>query len=266
MSIIRETKWNLLELFPDQKATEGDAEIAARAQAIADAKAKAEAEIQAKAEAEAKAKAKEAAAAEKAASEGAAPDEDGKKPLSAIDEAAEELASIDLVPKKESEEETAADLPEEIDNEPENDDPPVSLEPEGDRPNGVQVKDYTARGVHIDVLCAPDQVVDAAKILDEADFTLEAVTGVDWIKEEAMEVVYDYSRTDDQFCRVAVRVRLSRSAPEVPTVSEVYPGANWHERETHEFFGIKFQGHPYLVPLLLPEDADFHPLLKDFTP
>lgn len=263
MSIIRETKWNLLELFPDQKATEADAEIAAREKAIADAKALAEAEIQAKAEAEAKAK---AAAAEKAESEGAAPDADGKETLSAVDEAAEELASIDLVPKKESEEETAADRPEEIDAEPENDDPPVSLEPEGDRPNGVQVKDYAVRGVHIDVLCAPDQVVDAAKILDEAGFTLEAVTGVDWIKEEAMEVVYDYSRTDGQFCRVAVRVRLSRSAPEVPTVSEVYPGANWHERETHEFFGIKFQGHPYLVPLLLPEDADFHPLLKDFTP
>jgi len=81
-----------------------------------------------------------------------------------------------------------------------------------------------------------------------------------------MEVVYDYNRTDGQLCRVAVRTRVPRSAPAVPTISHIYPGANWHERETHEFFGIDFQGHPYLVPLLLPEDADFHPLLKDFAP
>jgi NADH-quinone oxidoreductase subunit C len=44
----------------------------------------------------------------------------------------------------------------------------------------------------------------------------------------------------------------------------VFPGANWHERETHDFFGIVFLGHPDLSPLLLPEDADFHPLRKDF--
>jgi NADH-quinone oxidoreductase subunit C len=128
------------------------------------------------------------------------------------------------------------------------------------------VRDYKARGVHIDVFCAPDQVVDAANLLVDAGFFLESVTGVDWIKEEEMEVVYDYNRTDGLFCRVVVRTRVPRSAPEVPTVSDICPGANWHERETHDFFGIKFTGHPYLVPILLPEDADFHPLLKDFTP
>jgi len=50
----------------------------------------------------------------------------------------------------------------------------------------------------------------------------------------------------------------------VPTISAVFPGANWHERETHDFFGIRFAGHPNLIPLLLPEDADYHPLRKDF--
>jgi NADH-quinone oxidoreductase subunit C len=51
----------------------------------------------------------------------------------------------------------------------------------------------------------------------------------------------------------------------VPSISEVFPGANWHERETHEFFGIRFLGHPNLSPLLLPEDATYHPLRKDFA-
>jgi len=80
---------------------------------------------------------------------------------------------------------------------------------------------------------------------------------------EEMEVVYDFNHYAE-FCRVVVRVRVPRDTPDVPTISHIYPGANWHERETHDFFGINFVGHPYLVPLLLPEDADFHPLKKDF--
>ncbi len=137
---------------------------------------------------------------------------------------------------------------------------------EGPRENGVLVTDHAARGTHLDVLCDPDQVVEAAGIMDEAGFFLEAITGVDWIKEDRMEVIYDYNQMGPDPCRVVVRTFIPRANPEIPTISEIHPGANWHERETHDFFGIKFQGHPYLEPLLLPEDADFHPLLKDFTP
>ena len=78
-----------------------------------------------------------------------------------------------------------------------------------------------------------------------------------------MEVVYDFNHFDE-LCRVVIRTRVDRDTPEVPTISHIYQGANWHERETHDFFGIIFTGHPNLEPLLLPEDADFHPLLKDF--
>jgi NADH-quinone oxidoreductase subunit C len=79
-----------------------------------------------------------------------------------------------------------------------------------------------------------------------------------------LEVVYDFNRYDE-LCRVVVRTRTPRDNPQVPTIADVYPAAHWHERETHDFFGVVFTGHPYLVPLLLPEDADFHPLLKDFN-
>lgn len=245
MSIIRETKWALLELFPEQKATEADAEKAAWQKAIDDAKA------QAKAAAEAAAKAKEAAKAKAKGKEAAETAETGAEepPPEKTEAAAEESGT----------EEEAASFDA-------SGDPPVSVEPEGPRPKGIMVRDYKARGVHLDVFCAPDQVVDAAKMLDQAGFFLESVTGVDWIKEEEMEVAYDFNRTDGLFCRVVVRTRVPRSAPAVPTVSHICPGANWHERETHDFFGIRFTGHPYLVPILLPEDADFHPLLKDFTP
>lgn len=78
-----------------------------------------------------------------------------------------------------------------------------------------------------------------------------------------IEVVYDFNRYDSPL-RVVVRARSPRDKARVPTISDIYPVAHWHERETHEFFGVKFEGHTYLVPLFLPEDADFHPLRKDF--
>ena len=62
-----------------------------------------------------------------------------------------------------------------------------------------------------------------------------------------------------------VRTRVPHSAPSVPTATGVYRGAAWHERETHEMFGIDFPGHPGLAPLLLPEGFEGHPLRKDFV-
>jgi len=135
---------------------------------------------------------------------------------------------------------------------------------EAPRLPGVIEQDYQEKGFHLDALVIPEQLVRTAEILFELGFFLEAITGVDWIKEDQLEVVYDFSRYDFDLCRVAVRVRVSRTDPHLPTITPVYTGANWHERETHDFFGVIFDGHPYLIPLLLPEDADFHPLRKDF--
>jgi NADH-quinone oxidoreductase subunit C len=124
---------------------------------------------------------------------------------------------------------------------------------------------HAARGCALDVSVPPTGVVDAARIVDEAAFMIEAITGVDWLAEKQMEVVYDYVHAVSG-ARVTVRTRVPRDQPELPTVSGIYPGANWHEREAHDFFGIVFTGHPGLIPLLLPEDARFHPLRKDFAP
>lgn len=129
---------------------------------------------------------------------------------------------------------------------------------------GCRAVDYAAKGYHLDAAVPPEQVVEAARVLDEAGFGLDAVTGVDWLAEQQMEVVYDYFHPTLPW-RVVVRCRLPRSAPAVATISTVFPGANWHERETHDFLGIQFVGHPNLSPFLLPEDADYHPLRKDFA-
>lgn len=134
------------------------------------------------------------------------------------------------------------------------------------RTNGVLARDHNEHGYDIDVQLEPGELLAAVMILDKNDFFLETITGVDWIKEKQLEAIYDFSRYDFDQCRVVIRTRTPRDTPSIPTISKIYPGASWHERETHDFFGIKFEGHPHLVPLLLPEDADFHPLLKDFKP
>ena len=156
------------------------------------------------------------------------------------------VPDVKEVPKEEAAEETSKKAPKEP------------------RKNGLLERDYAIHGYHLDAQVAPEQLVEAVTILDEAEFFIESITGVDWIKENQLEVIYDFSRYDFDLCRVVIRTRLDRKTPEVPTITGIYAGANWHERETHDFFGVKFTGHPHLIPLLLPEDADFHPLLKDF--
>jgi NADH-quinone oxidoreductase subunit C len=64
---------------------------------------------------------------------------------------------------------------------------------------------------------------------------------------------------------VLLRAALPREAPVIGSVVGVFPGAGWHERETHEMFGIAFEGHPGLVPLLLPPEFEGHPLRKEFV-
>jgi NADH-quinone oxidoreductase subunit C len=124
--------------------------------------------------------------------------------------------------------------------------------------------DYAAKGYHVEATVASDQVVFAAEQLDKEGLSLDTITGVDWMAEGQMEVVYDYFHPAKAL-RVVVRTRIPRDNPEIATIHKVFPGANWHERETHDFFGIRFLGHPNLTPFLLPEDADYHPLRKDFA-
>ena len=63
--------------------------------------------------------------------------------------------------------------------------------------------------------------------------------------------------------RFTLKVRVPEEQPKVPTVSGVWPTANWHERETYDFYGIVFTGHPDLTRILLPEDWVGWPLRKD---
>ncbi|MBI5444858.1 MAG: NADH-quinone oxidoreductase subunit C [Deltaproteobacteria bacterium] len=138
------------------------------------------------------------------------------------------------------------------------DDVAAALEELG--PDKVLRPDYKTRGAHLDVTVAADKVVSLARALREKGFLLRDLAGVDGTPE--MMVVYHFCHPREN-CAVQGRALIPREKPELPTIHEVYPGANWHEREAHDFHGIVFRGHPDLSPLILPEDAgDLRPLLK----
>lgn len=88
------------------------------------------------------------------------------------------------------------------------------------------------------------------------------LTAVD-MEDEGFEIVAHVYSARRQH-HLNMKMMIPRTGGSVPTISGVWRGANWHERETHELFGIYFDGHPHLVKLLLPEQFEGHPLRKEF--
>ncbi len=118
----------------------------------------------------------------------------------------------------------------------------------------------------------PFWVVESERIREVAAFLkdhpalqfdmLQAVTGVD--RGECFEAVYHL--TSLRFGHsVTLKAVLSHEAPSIATISDIYPAANWHERETYDLLGIVFTGHPDLRRILLPDDWEGHPLRKDYV-
>jgi NADH-quinone oxidoreductase subunit C len=89
------------------------------------------------------------------------------------------------------------------------------------------------------------------------------LTAVDELAEGFGVVAHVYSL--ETGLHLLIRTRVPRADPVLPTATGVYRGANWHERETFEMFGVIFDGHPGLKPLLLPDGFEGHPLRKEFV-
>jgi NADH-quinone oxidoreductase subunit C len=81
--------------------------------------------------------------------------------------------------------------------------------------------------------------------------------------EKEIGVVYHLHNMMTNF-RLRLKIFMSRENIEVDSLVELYAGANWMERETYDFFGIKFKGHPDLRPILNMEDLGYHPMLKEY--
>ncbi len=93
---------------------------------------------------------------------------------------------------------------------------------------------------------------------------LSDITCVDWLPSEPrFEVVYHLLSIPKKE-RVRLKVRLHSANPAVESLTSLWPGANYFEREVFDLFGIRFTGHPYLRRILMPEDWEGHPLRKDY--
>ena len=133
----------------------------------------------------------------------------------------------------------------------------------------VTETDFDQRGYHLDVVLTVNTVREFAQTAYDQGFYLVFVTGFHVLPEtgeggktSGLEVVYQFAMYD-RLCRVKARVTVPEDLT-VPSICHIYQGANWHERETRDFYGIRFSDHPNLEPLLLcEEDKDFHPLLKE---
>ena len=88
------------------------------------------------------------------------------------------------------------------------------------------------------------------------------LTAVDELDQGYAVVVHLYCIESGQ--HMLVRTLVPRGDPVLPTATSLFGGAGWAERETHEMFGVVFDGHPGLAPLLLPEGFEGHPLRKEF--
>jgi NADH-quinone oxidoreductase subunit C len=88
-------------------------------------------------------------------------------------------------------------------------------------------------------------------------------TAVDW-KDQGLEVVARVENLDARFW-VTINTRLPAGQASCPSLAAVYKGALWMERECYDMFGIRFEGHPDLRRMLLPQDWEGHPLLKSYA-
>ncbi len=111
-----------------------------------------------------------------------------------------------------------------------------------------------------------NKIRDIVTLLDESVQMIfpECVFGVD-LGEDKYQVRYVlYSHLNSFICHL--RVDLEGSEPSIETTSDIFPAFEWHERETHEMFGINFEGHPDLRLLLLPDELEGqYPLRKSFV-
>ena len=112
----------------------------------------------------------------------------------------------------------------------------------------------------------PANIVSACRFLKEAhQCRLSGITAVDWHPlEPRFEVVYLVHSMARRNERVRLKCKLDGEAPEIDSVTSVWPGANWYERETFDLFGIRFRNHPDLKRIMMPDGWEGHPLRKDF--
>jgi len=92
---------------------------------------------------------------------------------------------------------------------------------------------------------------------------LTDLTGIQTADEKQLGVIYHLHNMPKNM-RVRIKTFFDINKPELPTAVDLWPGANWMERETYDFFGVRFIGHPNLVRILNVDEMDIFPLRKEY--
>jgi NADH/F420H2 dehydrogenase subunit C len=121
----------------------------------------------------------------------------------------------------------------------------------------------TLKGDYLALDIDREHLVEVSRFLrDQLGFDLlVSISGVDML--DHLETVY-HIRSIGRNQLLQLKVRIDREKPEVDSIVSVWPTANWLERETYDMYGIRFTGHPDLRRMLLDDDFEGFPLLKDF--
>lgn len=118
------------------------------------------------------------------------------------------------------------------------------------------------------VILRKDGIKEAIKLLKDIGFNhLQTLTGVDYLRipnrRTRFEVVYQLYSIEKRL-QLRLRVEVPEDDPEVDSIVDLFPCANFLEREVYDLLGIRFKGHPNLKRILLPENWVGHPLRKDY--
>jgi NADH-quinone oxidoreductase subunit C len=109
------------------------------------------------------------------------------------------------------------------------------------------------------------EILAACATLQAAGYNFfEDMTAVDWFPQSP-RFQLSYHLLSHAFKeRIRLRVLLDEAEPSIDSITPVWAGANFYEREVFDLFGIRFAGHPYLRRIMLPDDWEGHPLRKDY--
>ncbi len=120
---------------------------------------------------------------------------------------------------------------------------------------------------HLAVNCPAEHLTEFCTVLrDELGYDLLAdVTAIDWDAQSPRftGIYHILSTIKHEYIRIAVDC-ADDIHPSLPSVTSLFPAANWHEREAYDLFGIRYEGHPDMKRILMWEDYPYHPLRKDF--
>ncbi|MDR2142446.1 MAG: NADH-quinone oxidoreductase subunit C [Deltaproteobacteria bacterium] len=119
--------------------------------------------------------------------------------------------------------------------------------------------DPAKEGLRVSAFLPPQALVRCAQELRAARYSLLDISTLE--AREGLVVTYHFDSLDEP-ARLAFRALVSRKKPVAPSLYEVFQGAEWHERESADFFGLIFEGNPNPIPLLLPDDLPGPPPLR----